>query len=87
MSLSKLTEFWNRLTEYQRLLGIPEKAKMDCLHLATCVVSEMDYLLSWNFSHLGVKSYAKALGYNEAHGLWTPFLVSPDVLIEVTEES
>jgi hypothetical protein len=32
---------------YQELLGIPEKAVTDCSHLAVCVMSQMDYLLTW----------------------------------------
>jgi hypothetical protein len=85
--LPKTKEVVELAVEYQSLLGIPDKAKMDSLHLAICVISEMDYLLSWNFSHLGIKSYEKMRGYNEMRGLWTPFLVAPDALIVVTEET
>jgi hypothetical protein len=71
---------------YQKILQIPDKAKTDCSHLATCVIEEIDYLLSWNCTHLGITSYEKARKYNEKQGLWTPFLVTPDALIEIREE-
>ena len=33
---------------YQTMLGIPERAKIDCSHLAYCVLHQIDYLLTWN---------------------------------------
>jgi hypothetical protein len=41
---------------YQKLLNIPDRAKLDCSHLAYCVLEEIDYLLTWNCSHLGSNS-------------------------------
>jgi hypothetical protein len=76
-----------RLAEiYYRLLNIPERAKADCFHLAVCVIEKIDYLLSWNCTHLGVVSYAKIYSYNESHGLQTPALVTPEVLMEPEED-
>jgi hypothetical protein len=63
---------------YQKLLGIPDRAKVDCAHLATCVSIKIDYLLTWNCAHLGIETYAKARDYNDKHGLWTPLLVTPE---------
>jgi hypothetical protein len=71
---------------YQKILGIPEKAKLDCFHLSTSVVSGTIYLLSWNCTHLGVNAYAKVRDYNEKHGLWTPLLITPEALIELSGE-
>jgi predicted TPR repeat methyltransferase len=31
---------------YQKLLNIPERAKIDCSYLAACVVNEVDYLFT-----------------------------------------
>jgi hypothetical protein len=70
----------------KRFLDIPEKAKLDCFHLSTSVVSGIDYLLSWNCTHLGVNAYAKVRDYNEKNGLWTPLLITPEALIDLTEE-
>jgi hypothetical protein len=44
---------------YQKLLNIPERAKTDCSHLAICVTNEIDYLLTWNCTHLGLNAYLK----------------------------
>jgi hypothetical protein len=66
---------------YQKLLGIPDRAKTDCTHLATCVVQHIDYLLTWNCTHLGPVSQKKAQHYNEQHGFWTPTLVTPETLM------
>ncbi len=32
--------------------GLPEKAKVDALHLAICATNGIDYLLTWNCRHL-----------------------------------
>jgi hypothetical protein len=70
---------------YQRLLGIPDRAKIDCFHLAACVVAEMDYLLSWNCTHLGIHTFVKTREYNEKNGLFTPLLLTPEALMETDE--
>ena len=35
-----------------RLLRLPAKAVMDASHLAICILHQMDYLLTWNCTHL-----------------------------------
>jgi predicted nucleic acid-binding protein len=65
---------------YQKLLDIPEDAKTDSFHLAVCVDAKIDYLLTWNYTHLGIASYKKLLEYNSNNGLFTPFLVTPELL-------
>jgi hypothetical protein len=67
---------------YFKLLSIPERAKTDCFHLATCVVTKMDYLLSWNFTHLGFDTYIKVSEYNIKNGLWNTVLITPDYLFD-----
>jgi len=67
---------------YQRLLNIPDRAKIDCYHLATCVTAEMDYLLSWNCTHLGIHTYIRILEYNDRNSLLTPLLLTPEALTE-----
>jgi predicted nucleic acid-binding protein len=72
--------------EYFNLLKIPERAKTDCFHLAICVEAKIDYLLSWNCSHLGVNAYAKIYEYNNKRGIWIPELVTPEMLIQRERE-
>jgi len=65
---------------YQKELNIPERAKLDTYHLAICVEHKIDYLLSWNFTHMGGNSYKKLLEYNQINELHTPLLVTPDTI-------
>jgi hypothetical protein len=75
------TEEANKLAAiYKNLLNIPERAKADCDHLAICVLGHINYLLTWNCTHLGLASYLKILEYNGNHGLWTPLLVTPETI-------
>ena len=68
---------------YLRLLSIPEKSKIDAQHLAICCVHEVDILLSWNCSHLGIDSMKHVEKYNNYNGLHTPRMITPDFLVEV----
>ena len=74
--------------KYQHLLDIPDKSKIDCFRLAVSVITEMDYLLSWNCTHLGIHTFVKIQRYNELQGLFTPLLLTPEALMgnEETEE-
>ena len=71
---------------YQTVLGIPERAKIDCSHLAYCVLHRIDYLLTWNCAHLGPVVQKKMLVYNNNHNLWTPVLITPAALFGIREE-
>ncbi|MCL1947102.1 MAG: type II toxin-antitoxin system VapC family toxin [Chitinivibrionia bacterium] len=72
--------------EYFEYLNIPQKAKTDCFHLAVCVENEVDFLISWNLTHLGRPTYKKIVSFNENRKLWLPELLTPDVFMEVMEE-
>jgi len=72
--------------EYFKCLNIPEKAKTDCFHLAICVVKKIDFLISWNMTHLGYPTYSKIVLYNGSHGLWLPELLTPDVFMKIQKE-
>ncbi len=39
-------------TEIIRVLRLPQKAQADASHLALCILHKMDYLLTWNCTHL-----------------------------------
>ena len=51
---------------YFSFLEIPERAKTDCFHLAVCVDTKIDYLLSWNCVHLGIQTFVRIQKYNES---------------------
>jgi hypothetical protein len=65
---------------YKKLLDVPDRAEADCSHLAYCVLGEIDYLLTWNCAHLGPEAQRRAQIYNDARGLWTPALVTPQII-------
>jgi hypothetical protein len=79
-TLPKTAEIDALAASYKKLLDIPERAKVDCDHLAACVIRHIDYLLTWNCAHLGLPSYIKVREYNERHGLWVPLLVTPETI-------
>jgi hypothetical protein len=68
---------------YFRVLFIPEKAKTDCFHLATCVITKVNYLLTWNLAHFGPETTKNVIEYNTKHGLWIPVLITPEYLLEI----
>jgi hypothetical protein len=80
-TLPKTAEIDALAVMYQKLLGIPDRAKADCTHLAVCVLEHINYLLTWNCAHLGVASQIKMQYYNEQHGLWVPTLAIPEALM------
>jgi hypothetical protein len=84
--LPESTKISELATIYQNLLNIPDDAKMDCFHLAVCVLNRIDFLLTWNFTHLGPSTYKKAKVYNDKNGLWTPELVTPETIYVFMQE-
>jgi len=72
--------------EYFKYLNIPKKAKTDCFHLAVCVVEKIDFLISWNMTHLGNPTFSKIVLYNGNNGLWLPELLTPDIFMKTQKE-
>ncbi|MEO8183945.1 MAG: type II toxin-antitoxin system VapC family toxin [Deltaproteobacteria bacterium] len=70
----------------ERLLadhGLPSKARLDALHVATAAVHGMDYLLSWNCKHIAnamlrskIESICRAAGFEP------PVICTPLELVE-----
>jgi hypothetical protein len=80
------TEAENLAEEYFEYLNIPQKAKTDCFHLAVCVIKKIDFLISWNMSHLGGATYLKTATFNIKRNLWLPQLLTPDVFMKIMEK-
>ena len=65
-------------------LGVlKEKNRDDCFHIATAVVSQCDYILSWNFRHIvnvktikGVRAITNLCGYSNID------IIQPTMLVE-----
>src|SRR5256885_3759742 len=59
--------------DYLRLLQIPLSAAPDALHLALTVISEIEYLLTWNCKHLANPRVMRAItAENTRRALFVP---------------
>ena len=71
----------------ERLLleaSLPNKARVDALHIATAAIGGMDYLLTWNCAHIAnpafrfkIESVIRSFGYEP------PIICTPQELLEV----
>jgi hypothetical protein len=84
--LQKSAEVEELAAIYQKLLRIPDRTKTDCSHLASCVLTHIDYLLTWNCKHLGSEAQRRVQIYNDQHGLWPPVLVTPETIYRTEEK-
>ena len=68
---------------YFEALSLPGKARLDAVHLALGVQHGMDYLLSWNFTHIvGARPRAIIQTLNYEMGIDTPVICTPEELLE-----
>jgi predicted nucleic acid-binding protein len=69
--------------KYYDALDLPDKARLDALHLALAVQHGMDYLVSWNFTHIvGARPRGVIQKINYRLRLETPIICTPEELIE-----
>lgn len=70
------------IEEYNQVLEIPERAKLDVYHLALAVGNGMDFILTWNFKHMA-NAFVRDKLYriNGILGLQTPAICTPEELI------
>ena len=68
---------------YQERLGLPDRARPDIAHIAVSVVYELDYLLTWNCTHIANGHVIRRLmEVNHMLGRFTPLLLTPDQLLQ-----
>jgi hypothetical protein len=68
--------------DYLRELGLPEKARVDSLHVAIAVWHGLDYLLTWNCRHMANQAIIKRLtNINTQLGFDTPVICTPEALL------
>jgi hypothetical protein len=74
-----LNEVVEKMTQvYIEELEIPEKVFRDATHIAVSSVHNMDYLVTWNCSHIAnVRIRRKLETINERYGLHTPLICTP----------
>ena len=69
---------------YFKKTPIPGKARGDAYHLAVATCHGMDFLVSWNFTHiLNARVRAVIQSLNTARGVGTPIICTPEELMEV----
>jgi hypothetical protein len=65
-----------------KLLRLPTKAVIDAFHVSFCIVHQMDYLLTWNCTHLANPVLQKELvEYCRYHDLHIPIICTPQSLL------
>ena len=61
---------------------IPEKAKVDALHIAVAASNGMDYLLTWNCKHIANAEMQIGIGkFCRAAGFEPPVICTPEELL------
>lgn len=74
--------------KYYRSLRIPEKARADAYHLAIASHYKVDFLVTWNCSHLANGFVIKQLkNINSELGIRSPVICTPEELMEGFNES
>lgn len=69
---------------YVDRLNIPEKSNLDAVHLAIACMNNVDYIVTWNCTHLANGEIIKKLmKINESLGIHTPIICTPENLLEV----
>ncbi len=68
---------------YFEAVQLSEKARADSYHLAIAAIHDMDYLVSWNCSHIVSGRVRRIVeGINADHGVRTPVVCTPEELME-----
>ena len=61
--------------------AFPENAQDDALHVALAATHGIDFLLTWNFTHIANAAIESQIrNICEAHGVMMPVICSPDEL-------
>jgi hypothetical protein len=63
-------------------LSLPDRALADAVHIAICVVHGIDYLLTWNCTHIANAMYQPIIhDVCDGFGFSTPVICTPDQLM------
>ena len=69
--------------ELVREVPLPEKAELDALHIAIAVVNRMDFLLTWNCSHIANATHRRGIdAICEARGESPIIICTPPELLK-----
>ena len=82
MELTKKVEKMAQV--YMEQSEFPEKSTHDAIHIAVASVHNIDYLVTWNSTHIANAEVVKKLmKINNSFGIHTPIICTPEELMEV----
>jgi hypothetical protein len=85
--LAPTVELENLAARIQRTLQLPDRARLDAFHVAYAVDYELDYLLTWNCTHLANSEVLRRLmDFLRDEGLWQPIICTPEEMLSGGEE-
>ena len=74
----------NLAQELIRHVGLPEKAAVDAVHIATAALNRIDYLLTWNCKHIANPAFRlKIEDVLDGAGLRSPVICTPQEILNV----
>jgi len=72
-----------RVHDLRGNLGLPDKALADIYHIAYCVAYDVDFLTTWNCTHIANPRVLRRLrDLSHEMGFFLPTIVTPDALME-----
>jgi predicted nucleic acid-binding protein len=74
----------NLAQELMRHVGLPAKAGVDSVHIATAALNKIDYLLTWNCKHIANPAFRRKIEdvLNDA-GYRSPVICTPQEILNV----
>jgi predicted nucleic acid-binding protein len=82
--LEVLPQIRDLAESYFAAIDIPEKARADSYHLALATWHGMDFMVSWNCTHIVSGRVKKIIEeINSTYGIRTPIVCTPEELMEV----
>ena len=72
-----------RVIDLTNSLGLPKKALADIYHIAYCIAYEIDFLVTWNCTHIANPHVLRRLRDSSGEQVFfLPTIVTPDSLLE-----
>ena len=74
----------NLARELMQHVGLPAKAAVDAVHIATAALNKIDYLLTWNCKHIANPAFRRKIEdvlHHAGHG--SPVICTPQEILNV----
>jgi len=74
--------------KYRQAVVVPLSFPIDALHLACATLHKIDFLATWNISHMANPNKRKKLtDFNISLGLFVPQLTTPEEIIKTYDQN